>query len=67
MSNLKDELTEKMSEARGMLSNLIFGKKQKKPKELVRPQCTEGWAACCELLLRRCSLLSLLLLLCASR
>lgn len=32
-----DELTEKMSEARGMLSNLIFGKKQKKPRELVRP------------------------------
>jgi len=31
-----DELTEKMSEARGMLSNLIFGKKQKKPRELVR-------------------------------
>jgi len=37
MSTLVDELGEKMEEARGKLSNLIFGKKgKKKPKELVQ-------------------------------
>ena len=35
MSTFKVELTEKIDEARGLLSNLIFGRKQKKPREMI--------------------------------